>query len=84
MFDESLFAPYISLKLKDGICLDFMYYSIGTQYGVDYILNKSENATLKLSIVYEKVFDKKYLIKLNNVAQTSTKRFVEISPICLV
>ena len=48
------------------------------------ILNKSENATLQLSISYEKVLDKKYLLKLNNVAQTSCKRFVETSPICLV
>ena len=49
-----------------------------------YILNKSGNATLQLSIFYEKVFDKKYLLKLNNVAQISSKRFVEIPPICLV
>ena len=47
-------------------------------------LNKSENATLQLSIFYEKVLDKKYLLKLNNVAQTSSKRFVEPTPICLV
>ena len=32
-----------------------------------YILNKSENATLQLSIFCEKVLDKKYLLKLNNV-----------------
>ena len=50
----------------------------------NYILNKSENATLQLSIFYEKVLDKKYLLKLNNVAQTSRKRFVETPPICLV
>ena len=49
-----------------------------------YILNKSENATLQLSIFYEKVLDKKYLLKLNNVAQTSSKRFVKTPPICLV
>ena len=48
------------------------------------ILNKSENATLQLSIFYEKVLDKKYLLKLINVAQTSSKRFVETTPICLV
>ena len=48
------------------------------------ILNKSENATLQLSIFNEKVLDKKYLLKLNNVAQTSSKRFVETPPICLV
>ena len=41
------------------------------------ILNKSENATLQLSIFYEKVLGKKYLLKLNNVAQTSSKRFVK-------
>ena len=50
----------------------------------DTILNKSENATLQLSIFYEKVLGKKYLLKLNNVAQTSSKRFVETPPICLV
>ena len=48
------------------------------------ILNKSENATLQLSIFYEKVLGKKYLLKLNNVAQISSKRFVETPPICLV
>ena len=48
------------------------------------ILNKSENATLQLSIFYEKVLDKKYLLKLNNVVQTPSKRFVENPPICLV
>ena len=37
------------------------------------ILNKSENATLQLSIFCEKVLDKKYLLKLNNVSQTSSK-----------
>ena len=48
------------------------------------ILNKSENATLQLSIFDEKVLGKKYLLKLNNVAQTSSKRFVETPLICLV
>ena len=48
------------------------------------ILNKSENATPQLSIFYEKVLDKKYLQKLNFVAQTSSKQFVETPPICLV
>ena len=33
------------------------------------ILNKSENATLQYSIFYEKVLDKKYLLKLNNVSR---------------
>ena len=37
-------------------------------------------------IIYflEKVLDKKYLLKLNDVANTSSKRFVETSPVCLV
>ena len=48
------------------------------------ILNKSENATLQYSILCEKVLDKKYLLKLNNVFQTSSKRFVETPPICLI
>ena len=49
-----------------------------------YILNKSENATLQSSIFCLKVLDKDYLLKLNNVSQTSSKRFVETPPICLV
>ena len=49
-----------------------------------YILNKSENATLQLSIYCEKVSDKNYLLKLNNVFQTSSIRFVETPLICLV
>ena len=51
---------------------------------VEIILNKSENATLQLSIFYEKVLDKKCLLKLNNIAQTSSKQFVQTPPICLV
>ena len=47
------------------------------------ILNKSENATLQNFIICEKAFDKKYLLKLNGVSQTSSKRFVEIPLICL-
>ena len=46
------------------------------------ILHKSENATLQLSIFCEKVLDKKYLLKLNNDSQTSSKRFVESLPMC--
>ena len=37
-------------------------------YGV-YILNKSENATLQYFIFCEKVLDKKYLLKLNDVSK---------------
>ena len=37
------------------------------------ILNKSENVTLQLSIFCKKVLDKKYLLKLDNVSQTSSK-----------
>ena len=47
------------------------------------ILNKIENATLQYFTFYEKVFDEKYLLKINNVFQTSSKRFVEAPPICL-
>ena len=46
------------------------------------ILNKSENATLEYSIFCEKVLDEKYLLKLNNVFQISSKRVVETPPIC--
>ena len=41
------------------------------------ILNKRQNAKLQYFIFCEKVLDEKYLIKLNNVFQTSSKRFVE-------
>ena len=42
------------------------------QYGTLYaILNKSENATLQYFIFCEKVLDEKYLLKINNVFQTS-------------
>ena len=47
------------------------------------ILNKSENGTLQYFIFCEKVKDEKYLLKINNVFQTSSKRFVETPPICL-
>ena len=53
-------------------------------FEISCILNKSENATLQLSIFSEKVLDKKYILKLNSVPQTSSKRFVETPPICLV
>ena len=43
-------------------------------YILQYILNKSENATLQLSILYEKVLGKKYLLKLNNVVQQTICR----------
>ena len=49
-----------------------------------YILDKSENATLQLSIFYEKVLAKKNSLKLNIIAQTSSKRFIETPPLCLV
>ena len=51
---------------------------------IEYILNKSEKATVQLSLVCEKVLDKMYLLKLHNVSQTSSKRFVETPPMCLV
>ena len=48
------------------------------------ILNNSENATLQYFIFCKKALDVKYLLKLNNVFKTSSKGFVEASPICLV
>ena len=42
------------------------------------ILNKGENATLQYFIFCEKVLNRKYLLKLNNVFQTSSKRFLLI------
>ena len=47
------------------------------------ILNKSENATPQYFILCEKVLDEKYLLKINNVFQASSKRFVKTSPIRL-
>ena len=44
------------------------------------ILNKSENAALQYFIFCKKVLDEKYLLKLNNVFNTSGKRFVEALP----
>ena len=46
------------------------------------ILNNSENATLQYFIFCKKALDEKYL--LNNVFKTSSKRFVEAPPFCLV
>ena len=48
------------------------------------ILNNSENATLQYLIFCKKALDEKYLLKLNNVFKTSSKRFVEAPPICLM
>ena len=48
------------------------------------ILNKSENATLQYLHFFEKVLDEKYLLKLNNIFQTSSKRLVETPPIYLL
>ena len=39
------------------------------------ILNKSENATLQLSIFCEKVLYKKYLLKLNNFSHRLMSEF---------
>ena len=42
--------------------------------------------TLHYNILYfcENVLDEKYLLKINNVFQKSSKRFVEAPPICLL
>ena len=48
------------------------------------ILNNSENATPQYLIFCKKALDEKYLLKLNNVFKTSSKRFVEAPPFCLV
>ena len=52
--------------------------------GHEYILNKSENATQQYFMFCEKVLNKKCLLKLINVSQTSSKRFVETPPTYLV
>ena len=46
------------------------------------IPSKSEIATLQYFC--DKVLDQKYLLKLNNVSQTSSKGFVETPSICLL
>ena len=43
------------------------------------ILNNSENATLQYFIFCKKALNEKYLLKLNNVFKTSSKRFVEVN-----
>ena len=48
------------------------------------ILNKSENATLQYFIFCEKVLDEMYLLKINNVFQTSSKRLVETTNLSLL
>ena len=48
------------------------------------ILNNSENATLQYFINCKKALDENDLLKLNNVFKTSSKRFVEAPPFCLV
>ena len=48
------------------------------------ILNNSESATLQYFIFCKKALDEKYLLKLNNVFKTSSKRFVEVPPFSLV
>ena len=48
------------------------------------ILNNSENATLQYFIFCKKALYEKYLLELNNVFKTSSKRFVEAPPFCLV
>ena len=54
-------------------------------YGTFYaILNNNENATLQYFIFCKKALDEKYLLKLNNVFKTSSKRFVKAPPICFV
>ena len=67
-----------SYKLETYIQSDFfailIYAAVPYMYDTLYaILNKSENTTLQYSIFCEKVFDEKYLLKLNNVFQTSSK-----------
>ena len=46
---------------------DLCHRSCFVNFEHQYILNKSENATLQYFIFCEKVLDQKYLIKLNNV-----------------
>ena len=48
------------------------------------ILNNSENATVQYFTFCKKALNEMYLLKLNNVFKTSSKRFVEAPPICLV
>ena len=48
------------------------------------ILNNSENATLQYFMFCKKALNEKYLLKLNNVFKTSSKRFVEDPPFSLI
>ena len=60
----------VNLKsfIRDPILCSSTLYMYDTLYA---ILNKSENATLQYFIFCEKVLDEKYLLKINNVVQTS-------------
>ena len=69
-YTVSWLVPYIENLTESSCIIEFV------KPVEESILNKSENATLQLSIFCEKVLDKKYLLKLNNVSQTSSKRFV--------
>ena len=71
---------YISSHLFAILIYAAVLYMYDAHYA---ILNKSENATLQYLIFCEKLLDEKYLLKLNNVFQTSCKRFVETPPVCL-
>ena len=56
-------SSFISTKYFEVIYSIFHSF-VKVYSGVNFsILNKSENATLQLSIFYEKVLDKKYLLK---------------------
>ena len=73
--DPDQTAP-VSLNWDHNVCL---YAYVKLTFSDAVILNKSENATHQLSIFCEKVWDNKYLLKLNNVSQTSSKRFTNLS-----
>ena len=72
---------YISSHLFAILIYAAVLYMYDTLYA---ILNNSENATLQYFIFCKKALDEKYLLKLNNVFKTSSKRFVEAPPFCLV
>ena len=62
-------------EVNVGIIRLTSHYSqcLNSQQLINYKPNKSENATLQLSIFCEKVLDKKYLLRLYNVSLTSSK-----------
>ena len=73
----------LKTNIKSYLFAILIYAAVLYMYNTPYTkLIKSENASLQYLIFFEKVLNQKYLLKLNNVFQTSSKPFVVTMPIC--